>query len=122
VWPVLAPIGDGFGPRTAGFHEGIDLLAPAGTPVLAAGPGMVTWAGWRRGGWGKLVVVRHPDGVRTLYAHLKSISVRVGWEVSGGTVVGHIGATGDATGPHLHFEVRVRGAAIDPLSALVPLP
>ena len=122
VWPVLAPIGDGFGPRGAAFHAGIDLLAPAGTPVLAAGPGTVTWAGPRAGGWGKLVVVRHPDGVRTLYAHLESISVRVGWQVSGGTILGRVGATGDATGPHLHFEVRVRGAAIDPLSALVPLP
>jgi murein DD-endopeptidase MepM/ murein hydrolase activator NlpD len=121
VWPVLAPVGDGFGPRGDAFHAGVDLLAPRGTPVLAAGPGTVTWAGWRAGGWGRLVVVRHPDGVRTLYAHLASISVRVGWQISGGTILGHVGASGDATGPHLHFEVRVGGAAIDPLGALVPL-
>jgi murein DD-endopeptidase MepM/ murein hydrolase activator NlpD len=68
------------------------------------------------------VVVRHPDGVRTLYAHLSAIDVRVGDEVSGGALLGRVGATGDATGPHLHFEVRVGGAAIDPLTALVPLP
>jgi murein DD-endopeptidase MepM/ murein hydrolase activator NlpD len=122
VWPVLAPVGDGFGPRGAGFHEGIDLLAPVGTPVLAAAPGRVTWAGWSAGGWGNLVVVRHMDGVQTLYAHLESVSVRAGWVVSGGTVLGRVGATGDATGPNLHFEVHVRGAAIDPLTALVPLP
>jgi murein DD-endopeptidase MepM/ murein hydrolase activator NlpD len=121
VWPVLAPVGDRFGPRGDTFHEGIDLLAPRGTPVLAAGPGMVTWAGRRAGGWGRLVVVRHPDGVRTLYAHLASIDVRVGDEVSGGAILGRVGSSGNATGPHLHFEVRVHGAAIDPLGALVPL-
>jgi murein DD-endopeptidase MepM/ murein hydrolase activator NlpD len=89
--------------------------------VLAAGPGTVTWAARRAGGWGRLVVVRHPDGVRTLYAHLASIAVRVGEEVSAGAVLGRVGSSGNATGPHLHFEVRVRGAAIDPLGALVPL-
>jgi len=121
VWPLLAPVGDRFGPRGNGFHAGIDLLAPRGTPVLAAGPGTVTWAGRRAGGWGRLVVVRHPDGVRTLYAHLASIAVRVDDEVSGGAILGRVGSSGNATGPHLHFEVRVRGAAIDPLDALVPL-
>jgi len=120
VWPVLAPVGDGFGPRGHAFHAGIDLLAPRGTPVMAAGPGTVTWAG-RRDGWGRLVVVRHPGGVRTFYAHLASIDVRVGDEVSGGAILGRVGSSGDATGPHLHFEVRVDGAAIDPLGALVPL-
>jgi murein DD-endopeptidase MepM/ murein hydrolase activator NlpD len=121
VWPVLAPVGDRFGPRGNGFHAGIDLLAPRGTPVMSAGPGTVTWAGRRAGGWGRLVVVRHPDGVRTLYAHLASIDVRVGDEVSGGAILGRVGSSGNATGPHLHFEVRVDGAAIDPLGALVPL-
>jgi murein DD-endopeptidase MepM/ murein hydrolase activator NlpD len=121
VWPVLAAVGDRFGPRGHAFHAGIDLLARRGTPVLAAGPGTVTWAARRAGGWGRLVVVRHPDGVRTLYAHLASIAVHVGQEVSGGAILGRVGSSGNATGPHLHFEVRVRGAAIDPLGALVPL-
>jgi murein DD-endopeptidase MepM/ murein hydrolase activator NlpD len=121
VWPVLGAVGDRFGPRGDAFHAGIDLLAPRGTPVLAAGPGTVTWAARRAGGWGRLVVVRHPDGVRTLYAHLSSIAVRVGEEVSGGAILGRVGSSGDATGPHLHFEVRVHGAAVDPLGALVPL-
>jgi murein DD-endopeptidase MepM/ murein hydrolase activator NlpD len=78
----------------------------------------VTWAGRLAGGWGKLVVVAHADGVRTLYAHLSSIAVRVGQLVVTGDRVGTVGATGDATGPHLHFEVRLRGAAVDPRPAL----
>jgi murein DD-endopeptidase MepM/ murein hydrolase activator NlpD len=121
VWPLLAPVGDGFGPRGDRFHAGIDLIAPAGTDVIAAAPGLVTWAGERTGGWGKLVTVAHGRGVRTMYAHLSTIDVKVGEWISGGTVLGRVGATGDATGPHLHFEVRVNGAAIDPLRALVTL-
>lgn len=120
-WPLLAPVGDAFGPRGLRFHEGVDLLAAEGTPVLAAAPGRVTWAGLRAGGWGNLVTIAHPDGVRTLYAHLSTIRVHVGEWLAGGTVLGRVGATGDATGPHLHFEVRVHGAAIDPLRALVTL-
>jgi murein DD-endopeptidase MepM/ murein hydrolase activator NlpD len=72
----------------------------------------------RRDGWGLLVTIAHRDGVRTMYAHLSRIDVRLGERVRAGERVGRVGATGDATGPHLHFEVRVRGAAVDPLSAL----
>lgn len=118
AWPVAAPVGDTFGPRGNRFHAGLDLLAPLGTDVAAAAAGRVTYAGWLAGGWGKLVVVSHGDGVRTMYAHLSSVTVRVGEEVTGGTVLGAVGATGDATGPHLHFEVRVRGAAVDARAAL----
>jgi murein DD-endopeptidase MepM/ murein hydrolase activator NlpD len=89
--------------------------------VLAAAPGRVTWAGPRAGGWGNLITIAHPDGVRTLYAHLSTIRVHVGEWVAGGTIVGRVGSTGDATGPHLHFEVRVHGAEVDPLGALVTL-
>lgn len=118
AWPVQAPIGDRFGPRGARFHEGVDLLADRGTDVHAAAPGRVTFAGYAYGGWGRLVVVAHTDGVRTMYAHLSVVGVRLGETVSTDSVLGQVGATGDATGPHLHFEVRVRGAAVDPLSAL----
>ena len=118
AWPVQAPVGDGFGPRGARFHAGVDLLADRGTDVQAAAPGRVTFAGYAFGGWGQLVVVAHDDGVRTMYAHLSVVGVRLGETVSTGSVLGQVGATGDATGPHLHFEVRVRGAAVDPLSAL----
>jgi murein DD-endopeptidase MepM/ murein hydrolase activator NlpD len=118
AWPVEGPIGDAFGPRGNRFHAGIDILAPAGTPVAAAAPGHVTWAGWLGGGWGNLVVVANADGVRTMYAHLFSIAVKLGARVRGGDRLGAVGATGDATGPHLHFEVRLRGAAVDPRPAL----
>ena len=122
AWPILAPVGDPFGPRGDRFHAGIDLVANLGEPVIAAAPGRVAWAGPRAGGWGNLVTIKHASGVRTMYAHLSTVGVRVGQWISGGTLVGLVGATGDATGPHLHFEVRVRGAAVDPLRALVPLP
>ena len=121
VWPLRVPVGDGFGPRDGRFHEGVDLPAPTGTDVIAAAPGRVAWAGPRAGGWGKLVTIAHGHGVRTMYAHLSAVEVQVGEWVAGGTVLGRVGATGDATGPHLHFEVRVDGGAIDPLRALVRL-
>jgi len=118
AWPVQAPVGAGFGPRLDRFHAGIDLVAEQGAPVRAAAYGRVAFAAFANGGWGKLVVLVHRDGVRTIYAHLSRISVRPGQTVATGEQVGLVGATGDATGPHLHFEVRLRGAAVDPRSAL----
>lgn len=118
AWPLQGPVGDPFGPRGSRFHAGIDLIAPPGTPVAAAASGRVVYAGWLGGGWGRTVVVAHGGGVRTLYAHLSSLAVRLGRAVATGTRVGAVGTTGDATGPHLHFEVRLRGAAIDPAGAL----
>jgi peptidoglycan hydrolase-like protein with peptidoglycan-binding domain len=116
--PLDAPPSDGFGPRGARFHAGVDYPSPRGTRVAAAGAGVVTYAGALRGGWGKLVTVAHGAEVRTMYAHLSAVRVEVGTRVEAGETVGLVGATGTATGPHLHFEVRVRGAAVDPLSAL----
>jgi murein DD-endopeptidase MepM/ murein hydrolase activator NlpD len=118
AWPVVGIVGDRFGPRGARFHAGIDLVAPAGTPVTAAAAGRVVWAAFLGGGWGNLVIVVHRSGVRTLYAHLSSIDVRDGDVVATGRRLGRVGETGDATAPHLHFEVRVHGAAVDPLQAL----
>jgi murein DD-endopeptidase MepM/ murein hydrolase activator NlpD len=115
VRPLGAPIGDPFGPRGARFHSGVDFVAPGGIGVAAAGPGYVSWAGWRAGGWGRLVVIAHGGGVRSMYAHLSRVEVRVGERVGAGFEVGRVGSTGHSTGPHLHFEVRVRGAAIDPV-------
>jgi hypothetical protein len=118
AWPVDAPVGDPFGPRGNRFHAGLDLVAASGTSVGAAAAGRVVYAGWLSGGWGNLVVVAHADGVRTMYAHLSRIDVHLKQAVAVGARLGAVGATGDATGPHLHFEVRLRGAAIDPRSAL----
>lgn len=113
-----APIGDAFGPRGNHFHPGLDFPAASGTPVRAARRGRVIFAGWDTGGYGNLVVLVHRSGVLTFYAHLTSIAVEVGQRRRSGAIVGRVGATGEATGPHLHFEARVRGAAVDPLPAL----
>ena len=117
-FPVGAALGDRFGPRGDRFHSGIDLLAAAAAPVGAAGAGTVRFAGWDSGGYGNLVVIDHANGVSSWYAHLSRIDVTSGTTVTTGTQVGLVGATGNATGPHLHFEVRLRGAVTDPVAAL----
>jgi murein DD-endopeptidase MepM/ murein hydrolase activator NlpD len=116
--PISAVIGDAFGPRGNKFHPGLDFPAPTGTAVFAARSGRVTWAGWWPGGLGNMVSVAHGHGVRTLYGHLSSTAVRRGQRVVTGTLVGRVGSTGLSTGPHLHFELRLRGAALDPLTGL----
>jgi murein DD-endopeptidase MepM/ murein hydrolase activator NlpD len=116
--PIRAPLGDRFGPRGNRFHTGIDFPSPYGATVRAARAGRVGFAGWDAGGYGYLITVRHGHGIHTLYAHLSRLYVRVGRRVRRGTTLGAVGATGHATGPHLHFELRVRGAAVDPLPAL----
>ena len=113
--PTPGPVVSGFGPRGSRFHAGIDLAGTFGSTVVAARAGRVTFAGWAVGGYGFLVVVAHGGGVRTLYAHLQRVTVGLGARVSTGSQVGLMGATGHATGPHLHFEVRVHGLAVDPL-------
>jgi murein DD-endopeptidase MepM/ murein hydrolase activator NlpD len=117
--PVRAPAGDGYGPRGARFHSGLDFVAPVGSPVSAPAAGRVVFAGLHTSGWGNLIVVKHAQGVRTLYAHLSRIDVRLGQRVSAGSSLGLVGATGNAKGPHLHFEVLLRGAAVDPATALI---
>jgi peptidoglycan hydrolase-like protein with peptidoglycan-binding domain len=117
--PMPGPYGDLFGPRGNRFHSGIDYPAYRGAPVGAAASGVVTYAGWAAGGWGRLVTVAHASGVQTMYAHLSRVAVRVGQRVATGQRLGRAGASGEASGPHLHFEVRVGGAAVDPLSSLL---
>jgi lysozyme family protein len=117
-WPARARLGDRFGPRGNGFHAGIDLQASYGAPVRAAATGRVRRAGWDSGGYGYLVVIGHGHRVRTMYAHLSRVFVHRGQRIGAGSRLGRVGATGHAFGPHLHFEVRVRGAAVNPLPAL----
>jgi murein DD-endopeptidase MepM/ murein hydrolase activator NlpD len=119
VHPIEGPVVSPFGPRGSAFHAGVDYAAPEGAGVTAAGPGRVVWAGWRDGGWGELVVIAHGSGVRSMYAHLSRVEVRLGERVGAGFEIGRVGSTGHASGPHLHFEVRVRGAAVDPATALL---
>ncbi|MBW7057340.1 M23 family metallopeptidase [Paracoccus bogoriensis] len=105
----------GFGRRWGRMHEGIDMAGPVGTPIHATGDGVVTFAG-RLGAYGNLIKIQHELGTETRYAHLNRISVRVGQRVSQGERIGDMGNTGRSTGPHLHYEVRVNGRAVDPMS------
>jgi murein DD-endopeptidase MepM/ murein hydrolase activator NlpD len=112
--PVGDPVGDGFGPRGSTFHTGLDLVAPRGRPVHAGASGCVEVAHFDTGGYGKLVVIRHGHGMTSWYAHLSRITVRRGQCVAAGAIIGRVGSTGRSTGPHLHFELRLRGASVDP--------
>ncbi len=113
--PLNVPMGDGFGYPGGRRHDGIDFPAPAGTPIGAAGVGTVMFAGWNSGGYGNLVIVQHRLGFQTWYAHLSRFAVSVGSRVAGGVRIGYVGSTGHATGPHLHFEVRLNGTPVNPL-------
>jgi murein DD-endopeptidase MepM/ murein hydrolase activator NlpD len=112
--PISAPTGDAFGPRGDAMHTGLDFPAPRGTTVAAAGRGCVSSVGYDRGGYGRLVVIQHRAGMTSWYAHLARITVSTGTCVVAGTRIGTVGASGRTTGPHLHFELRLRGAAVDP--------
>ncbi|SEH70813.1 Murein DD-endopeptidase MepM and murein hydrolase activator NlpD, contain LysM domain [Paracoccus alkenifer] len=105
----------GFGARWGRQHQGVDLAAPTGTSVFATGDGVVTFAGWQRG-YGNLIKIQHELGTETRYGHLSKIRVKAGQKVSRNTLIGDIGNTGRSTGPHLHYEVRVDGKAVDPMS------
>ena len=100
------------------FHTGIDLAAPMGTPIYAARAGQVDTAGWSRFGYGLHVILDHGDSQETLYGHMSRIVVRPGQWVARGDLIGYVGSTGWSTGPHLHFEVRVGGAARNPMAYL----
>jgi len=112
-------IGDGFGWVGGRRHTGVDIPADEGTPVGAAGRGVVVFAGWNDGGYGNLVVVKHRLGFESWYAHLSRIAADEGEAVVGGTRIGYVGSTGHTTGPHLHFEVRHFGTPIDPVPRLL---
>ena len=117
IWPVDGPVVSGFGMRWGRMHEGIDIAAASGTPVRAAASGTVIHAGWL-GGYGNLVVLDHGNGLATAYAHASALLVGVGQQVSQGQTISLVGSTGNSSGPHLHFEVRVNGTAVDPLGYL----
>jgi murein DD-endopeptidase MepM/ murein hydrolase activator NlpD len=99
------------------FHHGADYRGKPGTPILAAGDGVVIVAG-RQGGYGNAVYIDHGGGIVTRYGHMRRIETKVGAEVHAGDRIGQVGSTGRATGPHLHFEVRLAGRDVDPNTAL----
>lgn len=117
LWPVQGFINSLFGPRWGRMHEGLDIAAPYGAVIGAAAPGVVVRAGWE-GGYGRVVVIRHSFGLETVYAHASRLLVRVGQAVGAGQRIALIGASGDATGPHVHFEVRYLDTPENPLPLL----
>ena len=124
-WPVDGVMTSPYGVRLRGWspdmHEGVDVAAPTGTPVRAMKSGRVERAGpW--GSYGLAVVITHGSNVRTLYAHLSRIDVTQGQRVDGGQQIGAVGQTGNASGPHLHFEVWRWGRAEDPVPLLGGFP
>lgn len=130
--PQFAPanrnmISSGFGyrrdpfNRSAAMHSGLDFRGKTGTPIFAAAKGRVTFVGWK-GGYGKTVEITHGNGLTTRYAHMSRFNAKVGDVVTGGKTIGAIGSTGRSTGPHLHFEVRINGRAVNPRKFLETAP
>lgn len=117
AWPARGPVTSGFGARWGRMHEGIDIGAPTGAPIVAARTGTVTYAG-TMGNYGRFVLIDHGGGLSTAYAHMSTIAVRVGQQVGTGQRIGSVGCSGSCTGPHLHFEVRIGGSARNPSSYL----
>jgi murein DD-endopeptidase MepM/ murein hydrolase activator NlpD len=120
LWPVDGRLMGPFGQRTdpfseegSEFHKGVDISAPAGTPVLATADGIVIHSEWSNG-YGRLVVIDHGGGIQTYYAHLSRFYAQTGQEVRHGELVGAVGSSGRVTAPHLHYEVRLGGAPVNP--------
>ncbi|HWB84251.1 MAG TPA: M23 family metallopeptidase [Bryobacteraceae bacterium] len=124
IWPVDGRLLGPFGERTdpfsgeGEFHKGVDISAPSGTPVRVTADGIVTEAGMMSG-YGRLVMVNHGGGIQTYYAHLSRYYVHEGEEVRRGDIIGLVGTSGRSTGPHLHYEVRLGGAPVNPYRFLV---
>lgn len=120
IWPIMGPISSYYGYRTSPggigstFHEGVDIAGDYGTPISATAAGTVTKAGWV-GGYGYLVEVRHADGIVTRYGHNSAVLVYEGQHVDQGSMIALMGSTGNSTGPHCHYEVRIHGEAVDPM-------
>jgi murein DD-endopeptidase MepM/ murein hydrolase activator NlpD len=117
IWPLNAAITSPFGPRWGSFHPGIDLAGYTGEPFVAAKGGRVIYASWMDG-YGNATMIDVGGGIVTLYGHQTRLGVSLGDNVSQGQVIGYVGCTGYCTGPHLHFEVRVNGTAVDPMRYL----
>jgi murein DD-endopeptidase MepM/ murein hydrolase activator NlpD len=117
IWPANGSISSPFGMRWGRLHAGVDMPMPQGTPLRAAASGRVAIAGWV-GGYGNYTCIQHSGSLSTCYGHQSRIGVSVGQSVGQGQVIGNSGNTGNSTGPHLHFEVRINGSPVDPLGYL----
>jgi murein DD-endopeptidase MepM/ murein hydrolase activator NlpD len=118
-WPVEGPVVSTFGRRARGWHAGIDISAELGSQIQAAAAGTVVFSGWIRA-YGQIVKIQHSGGFITLYAHNTKNLVEEGEDVEAGQVIATVGRSGDASGPHVHFEVRRDGKAYNPLHLLEP--
>jgi len=119
VWPSQGLLTSKFGWRWGRLHQGVDIAAPVGTPIWATANGVIDFAGWNNGGYGKMVDIVHPNGTVSRYAHLNAIYVKRGQSVNQSQVIAAMGNTGNSTGPHLHFEIRPNGrSAINPMTFL----
>ena len=119
IWPARGVLTSGYGQRWGRPHRGIDIAAPIGTPIVAAAPGVISYAGYNDGGFGYLVEVDHADGTMTRYAHNSRLLVKAGQQVNQGEQVSEMGSTGFSTGPHLHFEIHPGGkGAVNPIALL----
>lgn len=124
IWPISGAVTSGFGWRNSPwadgneFHPGIDIAATMGAPVVATADGEVVKTGWA-GGYGNIVQISHGNGIETVYGHNSQIAVSVGQSIKKGQVISYAGSTGRSTGPHVHYEVRVNGTAVDPTKFLV---
>ena len=119
IWPAAGYVSSPYGLRFGGteFHQGIDIAAEMGTPIVATADGVVTAAGWN-GGYGNMVDIDHGSGIVTRYGHASAVAVSVGQQVRRGEVIAYVGSTGRSTGPHVHYEVRVNGAPVNPAAYL----
>jgi murein DD-endopeptidase MepM/ murein hydrolase activator NlpD len=116
-WPLVGTITSGFGWRKSGFHHGLDIAGDIGDPIRAAAAGKVIFAGYRDI-YGRMVILEHLDGKQTIYAHAQKIKVKENQKVRSGQVIATVGISGRTTGPHLHFEVRDKNTARNPLAYL----
>lgn len=116
-WPLSGMFTSEFGPRGGGFHSGLDIAVPTGTPAVASRTGTVVFAGWK-GGYGYCVILDHGDGTKSLYAHASALRVAAGEHVGQGQIILEVGSTGNSTGPHLHFEIIVEDKPRNPRAYL----
>lgn len=116
-WPVTGIITSAFGWRKSGFHHGMDIAADTGTPIKACAAGKVVFVGWQSV-YGRMVIIQHYSGEQTLYAHTSEVYVTNGQKVIKGQKIAAVGATGNATGPHLHLEIKRAGQALNPIKYL----